>query len=68
MSNEEIKKALTVILSKIDSNIIDAWEDDMENTKTVVITEDFEKGMDDDAELIEYNGWLEELNKLKDSL
>lgn len=68
MRNEEIKRALSVILDKIDSNGIDAWEDDMENTKTVVIMEDFVKGVDDDTELIEYNGWLEELIKLRDEL
>lgn len=68
MRNEEIKRALSVILDKIDSNGIDAWEDDMENTKTVVIMEDFVKGVDDDTELIEYNGWLEALIKLRDEL
>lgn len=68
MSNEEIKKRLAEILSKIDANTIDAWEDDLENCKTVIITEDFEKGTDEDAEHIEYNGWLEELTKLKNEL
>ena len=82
MSNEEIKKILTAILDKIDSNITTAWNDKLEDAQTVVTLEDFKKIPDEDdvpegydcdededeLGVVRYNGWLEQLTKLKDEL
>lgn len=82
MKNEEIKRALSVILDKIDSNITNAWNDKLEDAQTVVTLEDFKKIPDEDdvpmgydcdededeLGVVRYNGWLEELIKLRDEL
>lgn len=65
---ETIREKLEAIINKAYENQVDAWEDDMENTKSVIITEDFEKGLDEDRELIEYNGWFEDLVALVEEL
>jgi hypothetical protein len=65
---KEIKERLEAIIKKAQENQIDAWEDDLENSKQVMITEDFEKGFDDEQELVEYNGWFDDLLTLVEEL
>lgn len=60
MSNEEIKKVLAVILDKISDNTVTAWNDELTEAQDAVIT----GNLGDE----EYNGWLEQLTKLKNEL
>jgi len=61
MEKPEIANKLESIIGKIQDNNISAWEDNLEDTKEVVILEDFKKG-DEDTHV--YNNWLEELKSL----
>lgn len=72
-----IKEKLQTILKKIEGNTINAWEDALEESKEVVILEDFDKNDDQSSpfseplheELItKYNGWYEDLIELMKSL
>jgi len=65
---KEIREKLEAIINKAYENEVDAWEDDMENTKSVIILEDFDKGMDDEIESVEYNGWFNDLVALVEEL
>ena len=60
MKAKEIQKKLQAILNKIESNTVSAWEDNLEETKEVVVTENF-RGE-------EYNGWKEELKTVMNDL
>lgn len=60
MEKPEIAKKLELIIGKIQANNISAWEDDLEDTKEVVMLEDFKKG----DEVFTYNNWLEDLQEL----
>jgi threonine dehydrogenase-like Zn-dependent dehydrogenase len=44
MTTEE-KKELKEIVKMINDNQVDAWEDNLEETKPVVILDDFDKGV-----------------------
>lgn len=55
-----MKDELKRILDKISDNIVTAWSDNLEQSQDAVII----GNLDD----VEYNGWLEDLIKLKDSL
>jgi hypothetical protein len=69
MDNKEILVKLKNIIKKIKENGVDAWEDNLEDTVSVVVLDDFTKGVDDDEkEVTEYNGWLEDLEKLAKDL
>ena len=69
MDNKEILVKLKKIIKKIKENGVDAWEDNLEDTVSVVVLDDFTKGVDDDEkEVTEYNGWLEDLEKLAKDL
>jgi len=57
---ESTKHAINSIFNKIMENGCEAWEDNMEETKSVIPTEDF-RG-------IKYNGWLQDLTELKNKL
>jgi hypothetical protein len=61
-----VRAELIAILDKIKENTIDAWEDSMEETKSVVILEDFDKGPEDF--IYKYNGWIKDLINLKNKL
>ena len=72
---QKIKRALELILEKIEANTDRAWEDDLENCLDVVILEDkdnleynLEMGMDEVRDTNKYNGWLKDLKDLKDVL
>ena len=62
MTTEE-KKELKEIVKMINDNQVDAWEDNLEETKPVVILDDFDKGVPS-PNVTKYNGWLERLLKL----
>lgn len=50
------------ILSKIEENRFDLWENDLENTFECILTDDL---YDDNEELItQYNGWYEDIVNL----
>lgn len=69
MDNNEILAKLKNIIKKIKENGVDAWEDNLEDTVSVVVLDDFTKGIDDeDIEVTKYNGWLEDLEKLAKDL
>lgn len=58
---------ITALLEKIQENTIEAWEDDLEGTKTVVILEDFDKNADNElkgSKVTAYNGWMEDLEAI----
>lgn len=61
---KNLLKQVTDILKKIEDNTIDMWEANLEETKSVAILEDCLRGIDDE-ERAPYNGWLEDLLKLK---
>lgn len=71
MKNKELVLAkLDGVFSKIAENNIDAWEDNLQDTKSVVILEDFSKNDTDFEEPssdrdYKYNGWLEDLQELR---
>jgi len=57
MDNKEIVKELKKIIKKISKNGVDAWEDNLEDTVSVVVLDDFTKGIDEeDIEVTKYNG------------
>ena len=60
LSVAEIKQAIDSILYKIMQNGCEAWEDSLEETKTVIPVEDY-RG-------IKYSGWLQDLTELKNKL
>jgi hypothetical protein len=62
-----MKEKLKAILEKIQKNQIDAWEDGLEETRSVVILEDFDRG-DDIPFIVKYNGWLEDLEKIIENI
>lgn len=69
MEKELITKKLLGILNKINRNEINAWEDNLEDTKSVIILEDFSKNDSDENEFnpeleFKYNGWYEDLTDL----
>ena len=65
-----MKKRLKEIMEKIMANRDGAWRDDLTDTIECVILEDLAKGLpedledDEEQEVIEYNGWFEDLEKL----
>jgi len=67
MSNIEMKNALISVLEKIKENSIYAWEDDLKDTKNVVVMDDFNKGVDE-PDIVKYNGWFEDLELLTKAL
>ena len=67
MSNIEMKNALISVLEKIKENSIYAWEDDLKDTKNVVVMDDFNKGVDE-SDIVKYNGWFEDLELLTKAL
>lgn len=75
MKNETILAKLTEIINKINNNSIDVWEDNLADTKPVVILADFSKNAEDEESNLyepeldfKYNGWLEELEALEKEL
>lgn len=65
MTNKNIADRLKVILAKINDDTTSMWEDNLEDTKQVVILEQVVKGTDDEEkEEIEYNGWVDDLEQL----
>lgn len=65
MTNKSIADRLKVILAKINDDTTSMWEDNLEDTKQVVILEQVVKGTDDEEkEEIEYNGWVDDLEQL----
>ena len=69
-NKDEIIAKLDAVFIKIDENNINAWEDDLQDTKSVVILEDFSKNDSDFEEPspdreYKYNGWLEDLQEIR---
>ena len=72
---KNLNEKLEAIITKIEENAVDVWEDDLEDTKPVVILDDFKTGLLEDnysgektfspAETVSYNGWFEELKSLQ---
>lgn len=62
----DLKKELSEILDMISENTVDAWEDDLEDTRQVVVLEDFKKQIQggDIIPDTKYNGWHERLTQL----
>lgn len=69
-TTKKYSDALQSVMDKISDNRIQAWEDQLEDTKAVVIIEDFSKNCDsNDPELeFKYNGWVEDLQELLNNL
>lgn len=57
---ESIKQKLEAIIKKAQENMTSTWSENLETVSTCVLTDD----LDD----IEYNGWFDDLCKLKDEL
>ena len=57
---ESIKQKLDAIIQKAQQNMKDVWSEDLETVSTAALTDD----LDD----IEYNGWFDDLCKLRDEL
>jgi hypothetical protein len=57
---ESIKQKLDAIIQKAQQNMTSTWSDDLETVSTCALTDD----LDD----IEYNGWFDDLCKLRDEL
>jgi hypothetical protein len=61
----ELLEKLLALRTKINSNTCDAWETSLQETKVVVILEDFELSSEDEESNIEaYNGWNQDLDAL----
>jgi hypothetical protein len=58
--SSEIKEAINSIFDKIVENGCEAWEDNLEETKSVIPIEKF-RG-------VKYNGWFKDLTTLKNKL
>ena len=65
MKTIEILKQLKEIKRKIELNQIGAWECDMNQTTSAVILEDHKET---EEETVKYNGWLDDINSLIESL
>lgn len=71
MKNSEILAKLKAIIEKMNDNNINAWEDNMEETASVIVLQDFNKNCEDeehpdyDPELeVKYNGWADDFEAL----
>ena len=67
MTNNEIKKSLLEVISKIESNGIGAWSGNLEYTTEAVALEDY-YGEDGSEASVKYNGWYEDLRKIIESI
>jgi hypothetical protein len=68
MTNLEIKHKLDIIISKISDNTIWAWNSNLEETTEAIATEDYYGNLNDTEPSVEYNGWLEDLDKLREEI
>ena len=57
---ESIKQKLDAIIQKAQLNMTSTWSEDLETVSTCALTDD----LDD----IEYNGWFDDLCKLRDEI
>lgn len=62
LTTKEILNALILIQKMKNENTIDAWEDNLEETRTVVMLENFSRKPQ--GENYKYNGWAEKLSAL----
>jgi len=60
MTNQEIKNQLNIILNKINTQVIGAWNSSLENITEAVIIED--------TDTLPYNNWLTDLEQLVNKL
>lgn len=63
MNNQILLEKLKALQSKINENSIEAWNDKLDETHSVAIQEDFQKGVEE-TEYIQYNGWEQDLAEI----
>lgn len=70
MERHNIRRILNVIIAKIQNNIQSVWEPELDETKEVVILEDFNRTTSDEPDVgtLEYNGWYDDLENLIKSI
>lgn len=66
--NRELKQTIHIIIEKINACGIGAWNADLESAIEAVACEDFYGDTEQEEPTIKYNGWYEDLLKLKEIL
>jgi hypothetical protein len=66
--NRELKQTLAIIIAKINECGMGAWNADLENTIEAVALEDYYGDVEQDEPTVKYNGWYEDLERLKEIL
>jgi hypothetical protein len=66
--NRELKQTVAIIIAKIEACGIGAWNADLENTVEAVTCEDYYGNVESDKPTVKYNGWFEDLQRLKEIL
>lgn len=68
LSNRELKQTVAIIIAKIEACGIGAWNANLENTVEAVACEDYYGDVESNEPTVKYNGWFEDLQRLKEIL
>lgn len=68
MDNKQIKETLDQIIKKLNACEINAWNAHFDGTSSAIVIEDYYGDESITEPTARYNGWLDELITLKDSL